>query len=49
LNNELKLICEDEHLHHSTVRFQDEFQQLAERLGAELPSRVLSDSDDNGW
>ena len=47
--DELKLICEDEHLHHSTVRYQDEFQELAGQIGADLPSRVLSDFEDNGW
>ena len=46
---DLKLICEDEHLHHSTVRYQDEFQQLAGQMGVDLPSRVLSDYEDNGW
>jgi hypothetical protein len=43
----MKLICEAEHLHHSTCRFQDEFHQLAERIGAEEPAPVLS--DDRGW
>lgn len=44
---DLRLICEDEHLHHSTCRFSDEFQELTLCMGAEEPAPVLS--DDHGW
>jgi hypothetical protein len=45
-NPDLKLICDFPHFHHSTCRFQEEFQELAGCIGAEHPSRVFS--DDNG-
>ena len=44
---ELPLICEAEHLHHTTEHYADEFQQLAHRLGVGDFDRVLS--DENGW
>ncbi len=43
----LPLICEAEHLHHTTEHYADEFQQLAHRLGVGDFDRVLS--DENGW
>ena len=32
--DDLRLIAESAHLHHSEPRYEDEFQQLAARLGA---------------
>lgn len=42
-DNELQLIAEAAHLHHSNQRYGDEFQQLAARLGAADFDSVLSD------
>jgi hypothetical protein len=39
----LPLICEAEHLHHTTEEFADEFRQLALRLGVGDFDRVFSD------
>jgi hypothetical protein len=39
----LPLICEAEHLHHTTEEFAAEFQQLAMRLGVGDFDRVFSD------
>jgi hypothetical protein len=45
----LPLVCEAEHLHHTTPEFSDEFRELALRLGVGDFDRVLSDSDEGGW
>jgi hypothetical protein len=49
--NDLRLIAEAEHLHHSQIRHAEEFQQLAMRLGAADFDSVLSDEGDfaGGW
>lgn len=39
----LPLICEAEHLHHTTDEYADQFRQLALRLGVVDFDRVLSD------
>jgi hypothetical protein len=44
-DNELQLIAEAAHLHHSDKRFEDEFHQLAARLGAADFDSVLSDEN----
>jgi hypothetical protein len=44
--NDLRLIAEAAHLHHSQLRHADEFQQLAARLGAADFDTVLSDEND---
>lgn len=41
--NDLQLIAEAAHLHHSDSRYEDEFQQFAARLGAADFDSVLSD------
>jgi hypothetical protein len=41
--NLLPLICEAEHLHHTTDEFADEFRQLAVRIGVGDFDRVFSD------
>jgi hypothetical protein len=41
----LPLICEAEHLHHTTEEFADEFQHLALRLGVGDFDRVFSDEN----
>jgi hypothetical protein len=43
----LSLICEAEHLHHTTEEFTEGFRRLAVRLGVGDFDRVFSDSD--GW
>ena len=42
-DNDIQLIAEAAHLHHSDARYEDEFQQLAARLGAADFDSVLSD------
>ncbi|HEX3152054.1 MAG TPA: hypothetical protein VHR66_28530 [Gemmataceae bacterium] len=42
-DNEIVLIAEAAHLHHSAAHFEDEFHQLATRLGAADFDSVLSD------
>jgi hypothetical protein len=42
-DNDLQLIAEAAHLHHSDRRYEDEFHQLATRLGAADFDSVLSD------
>lgn len=42
-DNDLLLIAEAAHLHHSDSRYEDEFHQLAARLGAADFDSVLSD------
>jgi hypothetical protein len=42
-DNDLQLIAEAPHLHHSDRRYEDEFHQLAARLGAADFDSVLSD------
>jgi hypothetical protein len=44
--NDLRLIAEGPHLHHSQLRHADEFHQLAARLGAADFDSVLSDEND---
>jgi hypothetical protein len=46
-DNDIQLIAEAAHLHHSAEHFEDEFHQLATRLGAADFDSVLS--DENGW
>jgi hypothetical protein len=41
----LPLICEAEHLHHTTEVFTEEFKELALRLGVSDFDRVLSDGE----
>jgi hypothetical protein len=43
--NDLQLIAEAPHLHHSDERFADEFHQLAARMGAADFDSVLSDEN----
>jgi hypothetical protein len=43
----LPLVCEAEHLHHTTDEFADQFRELALRLGVGDFDRVLS--DEGGW
>lgn len=43
LDNDIQLIAEAPHLHHSEPRFEGEFHQLAARLGAADFDSVLSD------
>ena len=45
-DNDLRLIAEAEHLHHSQIRHIDEFQMLATRMGAVDFDSVLSDESD---
>lgn len=45
----LPLICEAEHLHHTTDEYAVEFRDLALRLGVGDFDRVFSDSSDEGW
>jgi hypothetical protein len=48
--NDMRLIAEAEHIHHSQLRHIDDFQQLASRLGAGDSEPALSDeSDYQGW
>jgi len=43
----LPLICEAEHLHHTTDEFAEAFRQLALRIGVGDFDRVFSDSDES--
>ena len=43
--DDLRLIAEAAHLHHSQNRYEDEFHQLAARLGAADFDSVLSEDD----
>ena len=45
--DDMRLIAESEHLHHSLPHYREEFRQLCCRVGAEEFESVLS--DDNGW
>jgi hypothetical protein len=50
LSPEMRLIAEAPHLHQSDSRYQDEFQQLAARLGAADFDSVLTDESDwSSW
>ena len=44
--DDLRVLAEGEHFHHSQIRHQDEFQQLANRLGAADYDTVLTDESD---
>lgn len=44
--DDLRVLPEAEHFHHSQIRHVDEFQQLATRLGAADFDTVLSDESD---
>jgi hypothetical protein len=44
-HRDLPLICEAEHLHHTTDAHAEQFRQLATRLGVGDFDRVFSD----GW
>lgn len=44
-DNDLQLIAEAAHLHHSDARYADEFHQFAARLGAADFDSVLSDEN----
>jgi hypothetical protein len=44
-NDDLRLIAESAHLHHSQPRYEEEFQQFAARLGAADFDSVLSDEN----
>ncbi len=45
--DDMQLIAESEHLHHSAPHYADEFQQLCSRIGAGRAESALS--DENGW
>lgn len=44
--DDLRVLAEGEHFHHSQIRHIDEFQQLANRLGASDYDTVLTDESD---
>lgn len=46
-DDDMPLIAESEHLHHTTAQFAAEFKQLCCRIGAGDIESVLS--DENGW
>jgi hypothetical protein len=46
-HEQLRLIAESEHLHHSTTGYEEEFHQLCRMIGAENLEPITS--DDNGW
>jgi hypothetical protein len=45
--DDMRLIAESEHLHHSMPHYADEFRQLCNRIGADRLESALS--DESGW